>query len=117
MSLKIKGVNGMWTPKDDETYVYGELDCALSSGNYELHSPAMEIVFHPKWVKKMNEIGVGDVVTDETGRVGLIMKEEKNTPGMIKLKNVRRFLVSFSGEEEVCHSFADLRSQNVKNGS
>ena len=114
MSLKIKGVNGMWTPKDDETYVYGELDCALSSGNYELHSPAMEIVFHPKWVKKMNEIGVGDVVTDETGRVGLVMKEERNTPGMIKLKNVRRFVVSFSGEEETCHSFVLHRLEESK---
>ena len=105
MSLKIKSDDVMWAPKDNESYVYGELDCSLATGNYELHSPSMEIVFHPKWVKQMNEIEVGDVVTDETGRVGLVMKEERNTPGMIKLKNVRRFVVSFAGEEETCHSF------------
>ena len=114
MSFKIKTDDVMWTPRDDETYIYGELDCSLSSGNYELHSPAMEIVFHPKWVEQMNNIEVGDLVTDEVGRVGLVMKEERNSPGMIKLKNVRRFLVSFSGEEEVCHSFVLHRLEEAK---
>lgn len=114
MSLKIKSDDVMWAPKDDGFYVYGELDCSLVSGNYELHSPSMEIVFHPKWVEQMNKIEVGDVVTDETGRVGLVMKEARNTPGMIKLKSVRRFVVSFAGQEETCHSFVLHRLEESK---
>ena len=105
MSLKIKSDDVMWAPPvDSSTYHYGELDCTLNTGNYEFGA-SMEIKFHPKWVEQMNKIEIGDVVTDETGRVGLVMEERTPTPSMIKVSGVRRFLVSFAGEEEVCHSF------------
>ena len=106
MSLKIKNDDVMWSPNSNiQEYFFEELDCAFSSGGYEPPSHAMEVVFHPSWVEEMNNIDIGDVVTDESGRTGLVMKEEKPKPGMIKMAGVKRFLVSFAGVEEVCHSF------------
>lgn len=115
MSLKIKGDDVMWTPPvDSPEYHYGELDCALSTGAYELHSPTMKVVFHPKWIERMNKIEIGDLVTDEAGRVGLVIKEELQKPELIEILGVRRFVVSFSGKEEVCHSFVLHKIEETK---
>jgi hypothetical protein len=114
VSKKGKSDDVMWTPPVPDPYIYGDLDCALSSGGISTEiGPIMEISFHPKWVSKMNNIEVGDIVTDEDGRVGLVMREETSKPGLIKISSVRKFLISFSGFEEVCYSFTLSKVEDV----
>jgi hypothetical protein len=110
MSLKIKSDDVMWSPEEDDTYYYGELNCSLATGNYGFSS-AIKVVFHPKWVNRMNELSVGDAVTDETGRVGIIVSEQERRPSVIELKDVKSFVVAFADVEEVCHSFVLHRVQ------
>lgn len=97
MSLKIKlDDNQMWSP-EDSSYCYGSL--SLSSGIVYDADNTFKIQFHPHWMKLMNNLEVGDAVTDEKNRIGLLTKELISTMGM------KQFVVSFSGEEEVCFSF------------
>ena len=97
MSLKIKTDDDqMWAP-EDSLYSYGSL--SLSSGIVYDADNTFEIQFHPYWMELMNNLEVGDVVTDERNRIGLLTKELVTAMGM------KQFVVSFSGEEEVCFSF------------
>ena len=114
MSKKNKSDDVMWSPPLTDPYMYGDLDCALSTGGIPTEiGPIAEISFHPKWVSKMNNIEVGDIVTDEDGRVGLVMREETNKSGIIKITSVRKFLISFSGHEEVCYSFTLSKVEDI----
>ena len=114
MSKKIKSDDVMWSPHAADPYIYGDLDCALSSGGIPTEiGPIAEISFHPKWIKQMNKIEVGDIVTDEDGRVGLVMREEVGKPGIIKISSVRKYLISFSGHEEVCYSFTLSKVEDI----
>tara|TARA_R100000030_G_scaffold89120_1_gene73335 strand:+ start:853 stop:1203 length:351 start_codon:yes stop_codon:yes gene_type:complete len=114
VSKKNKGDDVMWSPPLADPYMYGDLDCGLSSGGISTEiGPIVEISFHPKWVSKMNNISIGDIVTDEDGRVGLVMREEISKPGIIKISSVKKYLISFSGHEEVCYSFGLSRVEDV----
>ena len=97
MSLKIKlDDDQRWAP-EEPSYCYGSL--TVSSGIVYNADHTFRIEFHPHWMNLMNQLEVGDVVTDEKERVGLLTKEVETSMGM------RQFLVSFAGEEEVCYSF------------
>ena len=97
MSLRIKlDDDQMWAP-ENSSYCYGSL--SLSSGIVYDVDNTFRIQFHPHWMQAMNDLEVGDIVTDDKDRIGLLTKEVETTIGM------KQFVVSFSGEEEVCFSF------------
>mgnify|MGYP003112222437 CR=1 FL=1 len=97
MSLKIKlDDSQMWTP-DDSPFCYGSM--TVSSGIVYDADHTFKIKFHPHWMELMNDLCVGDIVTDSKGRVGLLLKEVETTIGM------KQFVTSFSGEEEILYSF------------
>ena len=97
MSLKIKLEDSqMWSPEEADFY-YGSM--TVSSGIVYDTDHTFKVQFHPYWMELMNELEVGDVVTDPKGRVGLLVKEVEANIGM------RQFVTSFSGQEEIFYSF------------
>jgi hypothetical protein len=114
MSKKINLDDVMWAPNEQDTYAYEDLSNVFSTGIYGEIKPVMEIAFHPRWLEKMNGIEVGDAVMDSDGRVGLIVKDEgEDRSGIVQIAGVKRFRVSFSGEEDVQYSCALSKVEDI----
>lgn len=76
MSLKIKFKDGIWSKVADDSYSYADFPSTIdvSSPITWPEMPSLKMSIHPDWLKIMDELEVGDVVTTHDNQVGVITK-------------------------------------------
>lgn len=71
--LKIKLDDVMWTPSTNDANWRDALNNALNTGwNYS--NPTLKMAIHKDWLKEMEALEVGDVVTTHNGDIGIVSK-------------------------------------------
>ena len=98
----------MWAPSvDSPEYNYDDLGCSLtSSWNYA--GVTLKMSIHPDWLRLMDDLKVGDLVTTHEGDIGII-SAIKPTTGL----EIKRFEVNIDGKTNVFFSM-NLKKMETK---
>ena len=108
-SLKVKLKDDvMWTPSvDSPEYSYDDLGCSLTS-NWNYAGITLKMSIHPDWLKKMDDLEVGDLVTTHEGDIGVI-SAIMPTKGL----EIKRFEVNIGGKTNIFFSI-NLKKMEMK---
>lgn len=88
----------IWSPSLDVTEsIYKDLEInSLGLSVYEKKEGSVTRVTleaHPYWIEKCNEIEVGDLVENSSGKVGVVLRE------VDRESDFRKFVISFGGNK------------------
>ncbi len=72
MSLKVKFNDKLWIDVEDGDYKYD----ITPIGDAYLYPdpPTLKMSIHPGWLKLMDRLEIGDIVTTHTGDIGVVTK-------------------------------------------
>jgi hypothetical protein len=73
MSLKVKLKDELWTKAKQGDYSFDIKPLAEGEG-FVWPERSLKMSIHPGWLKMMDQLSVGDVVTTHEGHVGVITK-------------------------------------------
>ena len=102
MSLKIKLQEGIWSKVSEGDYSYRDLQNSSTNirGPFQWPEyPSLKMSIHPAWLKLMDQLEVGDVVTTHENQVGVITKVSDITS-----LGMKRFEVLIGNEKETFFS-------------
>ena len=102
MSLKIKLEEGFWSKISEGDYSYRDLQNSSTNIRGPLQwpeYPSLKMSIHPDWLKLMDQLEVGDVVTTHENQVGVITKVSDITS-----LGMKRFEVLIGNEKETFFS-------------
>ena len=101
MSLKIKFKDGVWSKLAEGDYSYDDFPSTINIGSPITwpEMPSLRMSIHPDWLKIMDELEVGDVVTTHEDQVGVITKVSEITS-----LGMKKFEVLIGNEREIYFS-------------
>ena len=71
MSLKIKPSGSLWNNVSDGDYNFDDM---LNRGIQWPSTPTLKMSMHPGWLELMDQLEVGDIVTNHRADIGVITK-------------------------------------------
>jgi len=104
MSLKVKFEDQLWTNLSEGEYLYDNTieDCGPPfSGLKNPEQSALAMSIHPGWLKLMDELEIGDIVTTHTGALGVVTKVYEDR---ISLLGMIKYEVLIGNEKETFFS-------------
>ena len=97
MSLKIKFKDDFWTKLKEGDYSYDIPP--ISDSVFYPDTPTLKMSIHPGWLKLMDQLEVGDIVTTHTDAIGVVTRVyELTSLGM------KKYEVLIGNEKEVFFS-------------
>lgn len=112
MSLKIKFKDGVWSKLAEGDYSYEDFSATpinIGSPITWPEMPALRMAIHPDWLKLMDDLEVGDVVTTHENQVGVITKISD-----ISSLGMKKFEVLIGNDREIFFSI-NLKKIEEKN--
>lgn len=109
MSLKIKTQDGLWKNAKEGDYKFDIKPLADGGGFVWPEAPSLKMSIHPDWLKLMDKLQVGDVVTTHENHVGVVTKVfEITSLGM------RKYEVLIGNEKEIFFSMSLKKIEEEK---
>lgn len=102
MSLKIKLKDGTWEKLFEGDYSFNDLyesNISISSPIQWPEYPSLKMSIHPGWLKLMDQLEVGDIVTTHDNHVGVITKVSE-----VMSLGMKKFEVLIGNKKEVYFS-------------
>lgn len=71
--LKVKIDDVLWTPSNNDPNWRQSLEDSVNTG-WSYANPTLKMSIHKEWLRQMEALEVGDVVTTHNGDIGIVSK-------------------------------------------